>query len=369
MKFLKNILINVIANYLNEIYYYCNYSDKYFFVFQNKADISNNINETIDNSETTSAALESLDGIREEKKWLDRMDQVGTSKAYEEFKSEYADKHFGIQHTIAHIVGELIYEKEGVKGLAICDSTFAFGCYHSFFGQALAGRGLDVVSMLDQACLDKFGPLGTGCQHGIGHGLMEYYGSDNLLLALDGCKATTQIRPLFGCTSGVFMEYNVPIVFTPETAVTQPRTINFDDPYFPCPELPNKYQESCYYEMTQWWDKDTTYRGGYKKIGQLCDNVKGEKNREACFFGVGNITAPSSNYDVAEAIKKCDQMPDNESLLLCRSGSSWSFYATPKYRHLAYKMCEDFDRDFRKKCAQKSDLIGEGLINKIYLNE
>src|SRR3989344_4330329 len=180
----------------------------------------------------------------DKKKWSELMDEIGIEKTYRQFKSEYKDIHFGSQHTAAHIIGELIYEKAGIKGIIFCDATFAFGCYHSFFGNALANSGPDVIPEIDKSCIDKFGPFGTGCQHGIGHGLMEYFGHENLLAALDACSVTFQKNPLFGCTSGVFMEYNVPIIITLDDASTRPRMLDKSIPYDPCPGLPSKYQES-----------------------------------------------------------------------------------------------------------------------------
>jgi len=292
------------------------------------------------------------------------IDKVGPEKAYEQFKADFADKHFGVQHTAAHVMGELLYEKAGVKGLSVCDSTFAFGCYHSFFGRALAEQGLGIIPELDAACIAKFGPLGTGCQHGIGHGLMEYFSHSGLLSALDSCSATTQKKALFGCTSGVFMEYNVPIIVTDKDAFTQPRALDKTKPYEPCPKLPVKYHESCYYEMAQWWDKENNFKDDYKKIGQLCQAIGEQPSRESCFLGAGNIAAPSSDYKVKEAIAKCKQMPSLESQMTCQSGASWSFYASVTYRNLAADVCKDLPADSQRRCVIKSDLIGEGRINQ-----
>jgi hypothetical protein len=295
----------------------------------------------------------------ERAKWSSRIDEVGAVQAYEEYKREYANQHFGIQHTVAHIVGALLYEKLGLDGLTVCDSTFAFGCYHSFFGQALANQGTGIIRKLDELCVAKFGPLGTGCQHGIGHGLMEYYGHQRLTEALHGCAETTQVKPAFGCTSGVFMEYNVPIMITDQSAFVQVRQIDFDKPYEPCPGLESKYQQSCYYELAQWWDKDGNFDNDYTKIGLLCHNVKLKENREHCFLGTGNVSAPSSEFQVAGAIEKCLNMPEFDEQVLCRSGASWSFYSSVTYRSLAPQVCDGLPADIVRRCVLESDLIGE----------
>ncbi len=310
-------------------------------------------------SSTVKSAVPSstLSALEEKKYWSQEIDRIGAEKAYQEFKDKYATSYFGIQHTAAHIMGALLYEKAGLNGLTVCDSTFAFGCYHSFFGQALSQKGTAIIPELDKACLAKYGPLGTGCQHGIGHGLLEYYGHGQLDQALNSCLVTTQKKPLFGCTSGVFMEYNVPIIIDSANAYTKFRELDRDHPYTPCPNLNSQFQQSCYYEMGQWWDK--VYDGDYKKIGLLCQGISNPTYRESCYLGVGNVAAPSSNYDPDSTVAKCTMMPEYDGQITCRSGASWSFYAEPKYRNLSVKVCDNLPDEVRQRCVTKSDLIGE----------
>lgn len=303
----------------------------------------------------------SVESLKEKARWSVRIDAVGAAAAYEEYKQEYANKHFGVQHTVAHIMGELLYETLGLDGLAVCDSTFSFGCYHSFFGQALAAHGTAIVKKLNEICLNKYGQYGTGCQHGIGHGLLEYFGHSQLVKALETCSQTTRITAIHGCTSGVFMEYNVPIIVTENSATTETRKIDFNKPYDPCPDLIHQFQQSCYYELPQWWDKVTTYNGDYLKIGQLCSALNDEKNREFCFLGVGNVAAPSSQYVVDETIKKCEKMPTFDEQVICRSGASWSFFAAVDHREKAAAVCEGLEADISHRCVEKSDLIGNRL--------
>ncbi|MDP2735120.1 MAG: hypothetical protein Q8P12_02850 [bacterium] len=303
-----------------------------------------------------------LDPAKEREHWTGLIDTKGAAAAYEDFKETFADSHFSLQHLNAHLFGELLYRKLGIEGIAVCDATFAFGCYHSFFGQALAEHGMAAVEQLDRACIDKFGEYGTGCQHGIGHGLLEYFGHRQLIAALEGCTFTTQVQKLFGCTSGVFMEYNVPIIITPEFARTEVRELDGEGPYAPCATIvPEGFRESCYYEMAQWWDK--VYLGDYAKIGELCQGIALLKEQEPCYLGTGNVAAPSSDYDVASTIEKCEAMPTSEGEFLCRAGASWSFFAVPERRELAPLLCEGLGQD-AYRCAQKSDLIGTGEITR-----
>ena len=296
-------------------------------------------------------------------KWRNAIKKDGPEKAYEDFKKEFAYDHFGIQHSAAHIFGEILFDETGVEGLTYCDSTFAFGCFHSFFGKALYVLGESVVPKIDQACLEKYGEFGTGCQHGIGHGLLQYVGFDRLVDALEFCSLTTQKIAIFGCTSGVFMENNVPLLTSEDGSFsTKSRELNRDNPYEPCDTMTYKFRESCYYEMGQWWN--TVFDADYRVLGNLCGNLPDEEFKHSCFLGIGNVVSPSTNYDLEESKKLCLQMPSKEAERVCRSGASWSFFANPDYRELSPQMCQDLAEKERQECAKESDLIREGL-NKL----
>lgn len=303
-----------------------------------------------------------INAVKERERWAKRIEDAGAAQAYQDFVRLYSPLHFGKQHYGAHIMGALLYEKGGLSALTICDNNFSFGCYHAFFSQALAAEGVSVIAELDRQCVEKYGEFGTGCQHGIGHGLLEYMGHDRLAEALQSCKYTTQKNPLFGCTSGIFMEYNVPIIIDEERTYTKFRELDFARPYEPCPTLAEEFQGSCYYEMGQWWDK--YYPDDYRDIGKLCENIPNPKHKESCYLGVGNVAAPSSEYDPAEALRKCLGMPTEEGRLLCRSGASWSTFANPAFRDRAPQMCADLPIVEQKTCVQKSDIVGTGEINR-----
>ena len=252
--------------------------------------------------------------ITERDRWSKIMDDVGPVQAYEDFKQQYANKNFGTQHLAAHIIGTLLYQKLGIQGQTVCDSTFSFGCYHSFFSKALTDKGLSIISQLNQVCLDKFGPLGSGCQHGIGHGIMDFFGPSHLLDALNACTPTTAISPIAGCTSGVFMEYNVPVIITDTNAIATSRPIDPKKPYDPCPQLPQNFQESCYYSIGQWWDQTDVYRGKWKTEGELCKNIPDPSHMETCYLGIGNIAAPNNGFDPNKTISACKEMPDEKAI-------------------------------------------------------
>ena len=289
-----------------------------------------------------------VDPIKESKRWSKRIDEVGAKQVYEEFKKKYAPYRFAVQHTGAHVMGELLYKKEGIEGLAVCDEAFAFGCYHVFFGRAISERGIGIISDLDKACRGIHGSAGTGCQHGIGHGILAYMGSDQLIAALNACLKTTQPHPLHGCTAGVFMEYNTATIFSPEKIRSVTRKLNPDNPHEPCNSVPERFKTSCYFEIGLWWKQ--VLNGDYEKIGKLCREVIGKESRTSCYVGIGNVIASSSEYDVGETINTCQKMPDNEGEAQCRIGAATRLQGTDNYKLLAPELCKGLDKNFKDRC-------------------
>ncbi|MEZ4200778.1 MAG: hypothetical protein R3B69_04360 [Candidatus Paceibacterota bacterium] len=69
--------------------------------------------------------------------WREKIAKSSPVAAYKAFKAVNGEIEFNQQHNNAHLFGEALYRETGIPGVAICDSEFGFGCYHSFFGWAL----------------------------------------------------------------------------------------------------------------------------------------------------------------------------------------------------------------------------------------
>ena len=285
--------------------------------------------------------------------WKEKIRQMGSQRAYDLFKLENQQNEQDVQHTYAHIFGELLYNAEKIEGIGICDATFAFGCYHSFFGQALSRNGDKIVKDLDIECIKKFGPLGTGCQHGIGHGLMENMGPGKLDEALEICS-TIQTLTYLGCTSGVFMEYNFPTLIDDASAIVQTRKFDVNNPFHPCESIKSKYQQSCYFELGKWWQE--VLDSDFAKMGMLCQTIRTDSKRESCFLGVGYALGHETNYDSSKSKIICQDMPSSEAQMLCLSGVAWSFYAEPGKKDEYQTICSDLSDDRRLVCLDKADL-------------
>ncbi len=83
-------------------------------------------------------------------------------------------------HLVAHAIGHKLYAQKGIDGMSICTQEFRNGCSHSIVVDTLQefGDGDDVRAMIDTAC--KKAPGGKSaygmCYHGLGHGVLAYYG-------------------------------------------------------------------------------------------------------------------------------------------------------------------------------------------------
>lgn len=290
--------------------------------------------------------------------WNERIQRTGPEKTYQEFLEKNTSAPYTRQHNATHVIGELFYEHRGVEGIVFCDPSFGFGCFHGFFGFALATEGETLVEALDQACIDAYGPLGTGCQHGIGHGLLAYLGYDRLVDALRLCEKTTQLVPLLGCTSGVYMEHNTPLV-SGEGNI-QPAPLPFDEanPYSSCPGVPERFQQSCYFEIGSWWMQVSGKTPS--ELGALCAALENEENRSACARGLGNFLSFTTEYDAQKAVETCSAIVNPDVSLMCRAGVAWGFFSNPLYTERSAEPCDGLSKIDRDRCIRASDLT-EGL--------
>src|SRR3989344_1873070 len=187
---------------------------------------------------------------KENELWSQKIDKLGAEVTYQEFKQSNSKLNREYQHSMTHMFGGLLYEKQGKTGLIACDSAFGFGCYHGFFVAFLSTEGIGRIKELDKVCVSDKSAGNQNCQHGLGHGLMEYFGPGKLLDALYTCRQTTKVDNVHGCTAGVFMDYNVPLSVNGSSPQVRKLT---GDPYEPCPSVPDEFKDSCYYQITQWW--------------------------------------------------------------------------------------------------------------------
>ena len=278
--------------------------------------------------------------------WQTVITQAGPEEAYAQFLQKAPHSTIPA-HSLAHAFGEALYEVEGIEGLRYCDSSFEFGCYHSFFGVAVNAEGIETLPRFDDACRDKFGDKNLPCQHGIGHGLLVYTDYDNLIKALELCETISQL-PTGGCSSGVFMEYNFHTMDDSSDFIREAG----ENLYEPCDTLPQRFQASCYFEQVQWWQ--SVVQRDYKRIGELCAKLpQNSAEYRACYNGSGNYIAADAKFDVDQIIAWCALMPNDESRGLCHEGASWLVRGEKDGETVAAQLCEVLQEPYKAQCFQK----------------
>lgn len=305
------------------------------------------------------------DGDYNREYWLQKLASNDPHKVYEEFKKRNAQAPLDRQHLATHVFGETLFEELGSDGVSICDSTFSFGCFHGFFTYAVSEEGIAIVPEFNASCVEAFTSLGTGCLHGIGHGIMDYFGPGNVNAALETCeKDTTQVVPLIGCTSGVFMEYHSPVVISEDSARLDPRPFDSANPYEPCEDVPERFRTSCYFELGFWWYQ--VLGADYEYMGDLCRQTSNDEARKHCFLGVGSIAtqviqAQTIKNDVLKTLRQnCSAAGEGNDRQLCLSGASWLLYTEPSTRELAPLLCKGLPPAEEEKCLVDADFT-EGL--------
>jgi hypothetical protein len=299
---------------------------------------------------STESVVITTDGPEDAEFWKQVIKQVGGVEAYKLFGEKNDKKTINVVHDLAHSFGEALYKTEGIDGVTVCDSNYAFGCYHSFFGWALIDNGIDIISDLDAACISVYGEKGLGCQHGIGHGVIAELGSDNLSEALDACSTLNWQGPVGGCSSGVFMEYNLSTMGTAAVREYNPELI-----YYPCTEVADRYTQACYFEQPSWWLQHVNM--DYKVVGEFCAGVADTVDREMCYRGTGNVASGMSGFDIPTVIAACDKMTTTEGVTLCTEGAVWVFSGEKDIGDTWQQLCEPLEKAGKESC----------LANKVFI--
>jgi len=287
------------------------------------------------------------DIVQKRSLWEKQIRQFGAQKVWADLTREYATNYN--RHAVGHIYGELLYDIYGNGGLKYCDTGFSYGCFHSFFGRVLSEQGTDAIGELDKVCIEKFGPVDSGCQHGIGHGILQYLGPTKLVESLSLCSKISVDGD--SCLTGIFMEYNFPAEVSGLEIEEKIRDFKEEDPYYPCSGVPESFKKSCYYELPRYWER--VLSSDFEYIGQLCQGVSETiEIKNGCFEGVGEVVSLSTDHSVEETIVRCRQMPDINAEETCRVAASWGFYSLPEYRDDAPKVCVGLRKEVSEKCAR-----------------
>jgi hypothetical protein len=268
--------------------------------------------------------------------WTNRIRTIGGARAYQEFEQSVSGMSASDQHGLAHIFGGALYHSVGLAGITVCDTHFSYGCYHELIGDAIATEGLSAIDQASALCSG----IGAGCKHGMGHGILSYFGYEqtDLKKAVAECDRVGVGGSRQGCLGGVFMEYNM------RTLASSHARDETADLYAPCDAYRGVAAESCYLYQPQWWwvehfaPSTSTVSSSFKRMGMLCNELSSDL-RASCYKGVGFMVPPNASYMSDQSIALCalysgiDRVQcsegaavvlkgtehDNEAMAVCRS--------------------------------------------------
>lgn len=292
----------------------------------------------------------------EERVWTERIRSQGGKAAYAELAEALVNVTPALQHERAHAFGAALFAVEDTTGMSACDARFSYGCFHEFLGRSISEHGLAVVAELNEGCVKALVKSPLSCQHGIGHGILSFFGYDEraLIKALGECERLPYSDPIGGCYGGALMEYNMQSMLGSQAVFR--RADSEEDLYEPCASLSTQYQNACTFWQPQWWLSVILHGEGSEKVfAQLGENCRGMADtvalRRTCFEGIGNVTVPSADFSPERARELCDATSSSRlDRLYCRSfaANSLSFGGAGKTGD-GTTLCNDLperDRDF-----------------------
>lgn len=151
------------------------------------------------NREDVHEAHQNTQEINEIKK---RFNDSGMAAAYAYVKENYAGNPT-LGHDLAHVIGRMGFISLKDKALAVCDTGFAFGCFHGAITEWLHQDKEAILKANDACTALGFSGRTASCVHGIGHGVMSV--SLNVKEAARLCKMVGSGEGY--CFDGMYMEY------------------------------------------------------------------------------------------------------------------------------------------------------------------
>lgn len=293
--------------------------------------------------------------VQERKKWSRLIEEIGPTNSYIELTKALSDpRDFRIAHLIAHVFGEILYQKKGVSAVSVCDERFSYGCMHGFFNKIVSEKGENILPHLFAVCTNANMVTQVNCEHGIGHAILEYFSPNRLTLALDAC-VPYQIFDHVGCLSGVFMEHFFPTPDGGENGQSEARPFDVSHPYDICTQIPLAYQAACYYHLSQWWL--IYFPDNFSRLGTLCGESPRGITRDSCYLGLGHMTAINAAFSTDIIRTYCSDMPDETSGLLCRAGAYWQHSVMPAHALSAPNICKDQNGLNQQLCIKRANLL------------
>ena len=227
-------------------------------------------------------------------------------------------------HLLGHTVGDILYKQRGADGIKICTPDFRNACSHSIAVGLFTDHGIAALPQIAQACRQAPGGSGayTMCFHGLGHGILAYYGYD-MAKAADACQKTStqayNYREGLECVGGMVMEIISGGGHDHDLWVAaNARYLHADAPLSLCQQsfIPKEAKPMCYVYLTPYLfiaaggslDNPGT---DFSKAFSYCNSLTADdkENRDSCFGGFGKeFIVLAQNRD----IRRIDQLTETQ---------------------------------------------------------
>ena len=211
---------------------------------------------------------------------------------------------FGLDtHLLGHVVGDIMYEQEGIAGMGLCQHDFRNACSHTMVVGALLEFGTGALPDIREACYDAPGGKGayTMCFHGLGHGVFAFNDYDmDKTVQMCGELGTTDYnnREAIECFGGSVMEIIGGGGHDPELwSVQRAKYLDPDNPFALCQSdiIPEEYKPMCYNYMTPYsyeaLGANMSNPGAaiFDKAFEFCAMIpeENQSERQSCYGGHG----------------------------------------------------------------------------------
>lgn len=241
-------------------------------------------------------------------------------------------------HLLGHVVGDELYAQQGINGIAACTQEFRNACSHSIVIGALEEYGgAEALELVRAACRKAPGGSGayTMCYHGLGHGVLAFYGYD-LREAVRFCEQTGtkeyQGREYTECVGGAVMELMGGGGHDRERWLESREQYLSGDPLSLCrgDVVPEDAKPLCLLYLTpHLWeyvgiDLARPDPALFPKAFSLCERIPARERpeRDACFAGFGKEFIPIAGAGDIRTIAELSDDAFKRALEWCGLASS-----------------------------------------------
>lgn len=255
-------------------------------------------------------------------------------------------------HKFEHVAVKAVLDNNGKDIdtiLKACDEAYSCGggCFHSAMTEAVLIKGTsdEMVKTLTNLCLNTVHEERdlASCFHGIGHGFIA--ASMDLLKSLTLCYNVND-NPVFqkSCYSGVFRAAALPSLISGH----HPSYFKAGDPFYPCKEVPEKFQAECYADAGE---RAVEAGNAINEALEVCSQVPKETWATSCRRTLYIIEVRKAIYP-KEKHQTCKSFGQYEKE--CYAAVSFELFNTPYAKSMLSAFCDGLNENEREACKHGS---------------